>query len=230
MTLSALTNRNSCDVLGANATIQIVLLRHARTDLHGCFCGHLDPSLGAQGREQLSTIIHTLSHIAPRAIWSSDLRRARETAEPIAKHFGLDSEASSGFREMNFGKWEGLTWKEVELHYPEDARAWAELFPHHRPPGGESFLELQARVVDQVEQLATRAEPGCTLVVTHAGFIRAAVGWVLGVPDGRISRIGQNHGALTILEKLGKHWSVTALNVSASRFSDARSEGLKDQL
>jgi broad specificity phosphatase PhoE len=222
MTLTALTNGQSCDVLSSYATIHIALLRHARTDLHGRFCGHLDPGLSAKGREQIPTIIRGLSQIVPRAIWSSDLRRAKETAEPVAKHFGLDYKTSPGFREMNFGRWEGITWKEVELQYPDDAGAWAKFFPHHRPPGGESFLELQARAVAQLGQLAKDAEPGCTLVVTHAGFIRTAVAWVLGVPDERISRIGQNYGALTILEKLGNHWSVTALNVGAFRFSDAR--------
>lgn len=230
MTLTALTNRQSCDVLRGEATIQFVFLRHAQAGLHGYFCGHSDPGLSVQGREQLPTIIQSLSQTVPRAIWSSDLRRAIETAEPIAKHFGLGYKTSPGFREMNFGNWEGLTWKEVELQYPDDAQAWAKLFPHHRPPGGESFLELQARAVDQLEQLAEHAEPGCTLVVTHAGFIRTAVAWVLGVRDERISRIGQNHGALTTLEKLGNHWSVTALNVSASRFSDVRRKETKDQL
>ena len=221
MTLTAVTNRQPCDVLGGDATIQIALLRHAETGLHGCFCGHSDPSLSVQGQEHLPTISQSLSRVGPRAICSSDLRRARETAEPIAKYFGLDYTTSPGFREMNFGNWEGLTWKEVELQYPDDAKAWAKLFPHHRPPGGESFLEIQARAVDQLEQLAKHAEPGCTLVVTHAGFIRTAVAWVLGVPDERISRIGQNYGALTTLEKLGNHWTVTALNVSASPFPNA---------
>jgi len=130
---------------------------------------------------------------------------------------------------MNFGNWEGLTWKEVELQYPDDARAWAKLFPHHRPPGGESFLVLQARAVEQLGQLAKHAEPGCTLVITHAGIIRTTVAWVLGVPDERISRIGQHHGALTTLEKLGNHWSVTALNVSPPRFPEARRKESKDQ-
>jgi broad specificity phosphatase PhoE len=130
---------------------------------------------------------------------------------------------------MNFGKWEGMTWKEVEFQYPEDARAWAKLFPHHRPPGGESFRELQARAVEQMERLARHAEPGATLVVTHAGFIRTAVAWVLGMPDERISRIGQNHAALTTLEKLGSHWSVLALNASASRFASRRRRETKDQ-
>ncbi|HXJ41309.1 MAG TPA: histidine phosphatase family protein [Bryobacteraceae bacterium] len=230
MTMTVVTNRQSCDVAGGDATIHIALLRHAQKDLHGCFCGHSDPSLSVQGREQLPAIIQNLSQIVPSAIWSSDLRRARETAEPIAKHFGLGYKISPDFREMNFGNWEGLTWKEVELQYPDDARDWAKLFPHHRPPGGESFLELQVRAADQLEQLAKHAEPGCTLVVTHAGFIRTAVAWVLGVPGERISRIGQNHGALTTLEKQGNHWSVTALNVSASRFPDARRKETKDQL
>ena len=229
MTLTAITNRKSCEDMKGGAAVQIALLRHAQAGLHGCFCGHSDPGLSAQGQEQLPTILHSLSHIAPRAIWSSDLRRAKETAEPIAKHFSLDYKTSPGFREMNFGVWERLTWKEVEVQYPEDARAWAKLFPHHRPPGGESFLELQARAVEQLEQLAEHAEPGCTLVVTHAGFIRTAVAWVLGVPDERISRIGQNHGALTTLEKVGHHWTVTALNVSAPLFPDARRNEIEDR-
>ena len=221
MTSAAVTTRQSCDAVKNNATIQLLLLRHVQAGLHGRFCGHSDPGLTAQGREQIPTIIHTLAQIVPRAIWSSDLRRAKETAEPIAKYFGLGYTTSPRLREMNFGAWEGLSWKEVEFQYPDDARAWAKLFPHHRPPGGESFLELQARAVEQLERLANQAEPGCLLVVTHAGFIRAAVGWVLGVPDERISRIGQSHGALTALAKIGNHWSVSALNVSASPLSNA---------
>jgi len=229
MTLTAAANRQSCEAARNDATIHLLLLRHAQAGLHGRFCGHSDPSLTVEGQEQIPTIIQSLSQMVPRAIWSSDLGRARETAQPIAKHFGLDYATSPGLREMNFGAWEGLTWKEVEFRYPDDARAWAKHFPHHRPPGAESFLELQARAVEQLEQLANHAEPGCTLVVTHAGFIRAAVGWVLGMPDERISRIGQNHGALTALERLGNHWSVSALNVSVS-LSGVRRKQIEDQL
>jgi broad specificity phosphatase PhoE len=229
MTLTAMTNRQSCNDLRGNATFQIALLRHAQTGFHGRFCGHSNPSLSLLGQQQLPTILHSLSHLAPRAIWSSDLLRAVETVEPISRYFGLDYKTSSGLREMNFGEWEGLTWKQVELQYPEDAKAWASFFPHHRPPGGESFLELQARTVEQVEQLAGRAELGCTLVVTHAGFIRAAVAWVLGMPDERISRIGQNHGALTMLENVGNQWSVAALNLSAAPFLSASRNEIKER-
>jgi broad specificity phosphatase PhoE len=224
MTSNAMTNRQSCDALRGAATSKIALLRHAQTDLHGRFCGHSDPNLSIQGRQRIPSIIQSLSRMSPKEIYSSDLRRAIQTAEPIAKHFGLDYTPSRGFREMNFGSWEGLTWKEVELQYPEDARAWAELFPHHRPPGGESFSELQTRVSRQLEQLATTAELGCTLVITHAGFIRTAVAWVLRMPDESISRIGQNYGAVTILEKTRQQWVVAALNVTASCLASGASK------
>ena len=216
MTQTAMTSRQSCDASRGNDTIQIALVRHAQADLHGRFCGHSNPNLTLQGREQIPAIIRGLSHLAPTTICCSDLQRAIETAEPIAEYFGLDYTTSPRLREMNFGAWEGLTWREVELQYPQDAKAWVKQFPYHRPPEGESFRKLQARVVGELEQLAKQAEPGCTLVITHSGFIRTAVGWVLGIPDERISRIGQVHGALSVLEKVGSHWIVASLNISAS--------------
>ena len=229
MSPGASTNRRSCAVTG-EATIKIALLRHAQAGLHGRFCGHSDPGLSEEGRGQLSGIVEAMSHFPPRAIWSSDLRRAQETAAPIARHFAMEYTTSSALREMNFGLWEQLEWNEVEARYPDDARAWTKLFPWHRPPEGESFAELQARARKQLERLGETGDPGCTLLVTHAGFIRAGVAWVLGMPEERISRIGQNHGALTILEKLGNHWSVSALNVSLSCLAGARGEQVKDQL
>ena len=222
MTGTVVSDRKLCRVAPEGGTIQLALVRHAQADFHGHFCGHSDPGLSEEGLQQLPTIIQSLSQIVPRAIWSSDLRRARETAEPIAKYFGLACTTSSLLREMNFGLWEGLTWNQVELQYLEDARRWARLFPHHRPPEGQSFLEFQARVIEQLVQLATQAEPGCTLIVTHAGFIRTSVAWVLGVPDERISSIGVDYGGLTALEKRGNHWTVTGLNVSSTRFRGLR--------
>jgi len=212
--VTAMTLSQLCDVFRSAATIQIALLRHAQADVHGQFCGHSDPGLSQRGHEQIPVLIQSLSRLMPCAVWSSDRQRAIQTAEPIAKFFGLDYGISAALREMNFGMWEGLTWNEIELQFPEDASAWARGFPNHRPPGGESFVELQSRVVEELAQLAKHAQPGCTLVVTHAGFIRTAVAWVLGMPNQRLVRIGQDYGALTILENVRNHWAVTALNVA----------------
>lgn len=227
MTTPVMTNLQPCAGTRSEAISQIVLLRHAEADLHGRFCGHSNPGLSAQGRATLPAIVQGFlqTSISPSAIWSSDLRRAQETAAPIAGHFGLDCMLSSGLREMNFGHWEGLSWSDVESQYPDDARAWIEKFPHHRPPGGESFLELQARAVNELESLSKVSESGLTLVVTHAGFIRTAIGWVLGVENQRISRISQNHGAVSTLENVRGRWLVTAVNLDLSRFASISKDG-----
>lgn len=227
MTLPPLAIAQSCAAIAPEATKQLVLLRHVEADLHGRFCGHSNPSLTAPGRARLPAIIQGLSvaSISPTAIWSSDLQRATETAEPVAKHFGINYATSPGLREMNFGSWEGLSWGEIEARYPEDARAWMVRFPHHRPPGGEAFPELQVRVIGELQSLVKRPEPGCTLAVTHAGFIRVAIAWVLGMADERVSSIALNHGAITVLENIRGHWSLTAMNLDLSCFAHTNKEG-----
>jgi broad specificity phosphatase PhoE len=227
MTTSAIANAQACAGARAVTVRQIVLLRHAEADQKGRFCGHSDPSLSFQGRSMLRAIVQGLVHMAisPSSIWCSDLRRAQETAAPIANHYGLSCTLSSRLREMNFGAWEGLSWSEVERQYPDDARAWVERFPQHRPPGGESFLELRTRVVNELEALAKISRNGTTLVVTHAGFIRTAVAWVLGVEDQRISRISLSYGGLSTLDNIRGSWCVAGVNLDLSRFVSINKDG-----
>jgi broad specificity phosphatase PhoE len=120
---------------------------------------------------------------------------------------------------MYFGSWEGLTWQEVEARFPEDAKAWAESFPHHRPPKGESYSELQTRAILELESLLRTAESECSLVVTHAGLIRAFIGWVLGIADQRITSLAQDYGSISVIKQVGDHWSVAALNLNPSLFA-----------
>jgi broad specificity phosphatase PhoE len=197
---------------GRAPLLQVVLLRHAESCLHGRFCGHSDPELTEKGRTALPAIISRLGVAPPSAIWCSDLVRAKETATKIAEHFGVVCRPSVALREMNFGLWEGLSWKEVEAQFPEDARAWARCFPHHHPPGGESFVGFQSRVVSELKRVSTDAGDGYMLVVTHAGFIRVATAWVLGIPDNRISRIAVDHGAAVVLWRAGEQWTVVVPN------------------
>jgi len=213
MTSPALVNTNSRNG-GRPRDIHFVLLRHPQACLHGRFCGHSDPELTTDGRATLPAITSRLGAAPPSTIWSSDLVRAKETAAKIAKHFGVPIKPSTGLREMNFGVWEGLSWEEVEAQFPEDARAWARGFPHHRPPGGESFVEFQSRVIAELKSLSTDAEYGYTLIVTHAGFIRVATAWVLDIPDDLISRIAVDHGAAIVLRKTEEQWSVVVPNIT----------------
>ncbi len=162
--------------------MRLILVRHAETAIRGRYCGHLDPELNQQGREQLAAIAIRLTAFSGARILSSDLRRAQQTAAAIAEHLGTPFELWPALREMWFGRWEGLTWDEVEQQFPADARAWLEESATTAPTGGESAAAFHRRVgaaLDEIRRSATKD----TILVTHAGVIRSVLVQAGGVGD-----------------------------------------------
>jgi alpha-ribazole phosphatase len=164
---------------------EILFIRHAETDMSGTFCGRSDPELNARGHLQLVELINNLSAENFDVVYSSDLRRAHTTARAIAQAFGRDCHVRSALREIDFGQWEGLTWKEIELQYETYARRWIAEYPHLPAPGGESFRDFERRVLDEVKFLSMEAETeGRRIaVVTHAGVLRTVLCALHGCSD-----------------------------------------------
>ena len=151
----------------------LLLIRHAETDMAGRFCGHSDPELNERGHLQLAGIVDRLSEYAIRRIYASDLRRTRQTAQAIASHFGIEVAVRPGLREIQFGQWEGLSWSEIEACDPALAKSWAEQHPNSTAPGGESFQQFEQRVRAESAFLFAAAATECPIaVVAHAGFMR----------------------------------------------------------
>ena len=153
----------------------ILFVRHAETDLAGKFCGHSDPTLNAAGRQQLAEIVHALSAWPIEVVYTSDLSRARQTAEKIANHHDARLEVRRELREIAFGQWEGITWEEILLRYPEEARQWMAQYPSSTAPQGEPFHDFESRVLGEMEFLREQADAAPIAVVTHAGFLRVAL-------------------------------------------------------
>jgi alpha-ribazole phosphatase len=153
----------------------LFLVRHAETDMAGRFCGQSDPDLNEQGRQQLAGLVNRLSQDAIRRVYTSDLRRARQTAEAIARHFGVGLHVRPGLREIDFGLWEGLSWSEIEVRDPVLARNWVEEFPNSTAPCGESFQQFESRVRRETAFLLGEAANSPIAVVTHAGFVRVVL-------------------------------------------------------
>ena len=153
----------------------LLLVRHAETDLAGRFCGQSDPELNEQGRQQLAGLVNRLSQHAIRRVYTSDLRRARQTAEAIARHFGVGLRVRPGLREINFGLWEGLSWSEIEVRDLPLAKSWAEMYPNSTAPGGEPFQQFESRVRRETAFLLGEATKSPIAVVAHAGFIRVVL-------------------------------------------------------
>ena len=142
----------------------ILLARHGETEWNriGRYQGWADPPLNDTGREQAVALAEQLRATPFDAVYSSDLRRARETAEIVAAPHGVPVVVEPGLREVNVGEWSGLTRAEVERRFPGGER-----------PGGETREEHSARVLAAAERIARRHPGERILLVSHGGTMRA---------------------------------------------------------
>ena len=152
---------------------ELLLVRHAETDLKGTFCGHTDPTLNDAGRAQLPATLERIGSASVKLVISSDLLRAQETAAAIAEKFQVEHLLRPGLREIYFGEWEGLTWQQIEARDPDFARRWHQEFPNLTIPGGESLSNFEARIAAELDYLRTLPQDGVTVVVTHGGVLRS---------------------------------------------------------
>ncbi len=193
---------------------RLIVIRHGETDWNraGRIQGHTDIPLNALGLEQARRLAEALAEEPLDAIFSSDLRRAQQTALGLAGPRGLSLALDADLRERSFGRFEGLSWDEIAAGDPDAASRWRRREPDFELGGGESLNTFNRRSVAAVLRLA-RGRPGASLaVVAHGGVLdclyRAATGlaldasrsWALGnatvnrllVADGRISLVGWN--------------------------------------
>jgi alpha-ribazole phosphatase len=156
---------------------ELLFIRHAETDMAGTFCGHSDPELNTRGRAQLGELINRLRTEKIAVVYTSDLRRAHTTGMAIAEAFGVGCHIRPALREINFGQWEGITWKEIERRDEAYSRRWLAEYPCLPAPDGESFPEFERRVLDEVKFLSLGAAAAdCRIaVVTHAGVLRTVL-------------------------------------------------------
>lgn len=161
----------------------LLLIRHAETDLAGSFCGQCDPPVNAAGLQQIQRLLPLLRKYPPHAVFTSDLRRAVDTAHPIAAVFNVQCFARPALREIGFGRWEGLRWNEVEALHPAYASAWLQAFPHLPAPDGERFEDFETRVLVEADHLLSRVPFQSAAVVTHAGVMRTILRRISGVDD-----------------------------------------------
>jgi alpha-ribazole phosphatase/probable phosphoglycerate mutase len=155
----------------------ILFIRHAETDMAGTFCGQSDPELNARGTLQVAELIDRLRVENIRVVYTSDLRRAQATGSAVAEALGVDCHVRRALREIDFGQWEGLSWKEIERRDKSYSCRWVAEYPNLPAPDGEDFRDFERRVLDEVNFLSIEAasEDGSIAVVTHAGVLRTVL-------------------------------------------------------
>jgi len=161
------------------------LVRHGESvsNLEGRVQGQEDVELSPLGREQARRVADWARGVAASTaigeIWSSPLKRARETAAVIAEALGLPLELDEQLRELHAGIFQGHLWADLERTFPDEVARWRSGDVDYVIPCGESRAQLAARGRAVLESLAARATPGM-IVVAHGGVLTAALGSMLG--------------------------------------------------
>jgi probable phosphomutase (TIGR03848 family) len=166
-----------------------LLIRHGAHLLGGDLIAGRTPGvrLSPLGREQARRMAERVARLPVSAIYASPADRTRETAELLAQALNLPVQVRESLNELDFGDWTGRS--VAELRSLEGFARWNGFRSGTRMPGGETMLEIQARMVDEMLRLRERHGEGCIALVSHGDVIRAALAWALGMPLDLLTRI-----------------------------------------
>ena len=160
----------------------LVLIRHGETEWNSAarIQGYRDIGLSDRGRRQADVLARHLAGHRLDAIYASDLSRAIQTAEPLARTRGMEVRVDARLKERGFGIFEGHTYDEAQAKWPNEYAVWRQRDPAHALPGGESYLQARARVLQCLDQIVQEHAGRTVAILTHGGVLdivyRAAVG------------------------------------------------------
>lgn len=166
----------------------IYLVRHGATEWNHDkrAQGHADIDLDAEGHRQAIAVAQELAHLEIDAVYTSDLKRAVDTARPIAETHGLEVRIDPAFREIDQGDWTGLHVDEIKQRWPE---MWGPARHFTARPDGESPQQVRERALAGLTRVVSDVADGTAVVVSHGGTIRWIAAEALGYDDERSARI-----------------------------------------
>lgn len=186
--------------MGGPPVTTVYLVRHGATEWNHSkrAQGTADIDLNEAGRAQAEDTAERLKDADLSAVYSSDLKRAVDTAHPIAARHGLEVVTDPRFQEIDQGEWTGLHVDEIARRWPEE---WGPARHYSRRPGGESPTEVRERALAGLKDAVERTPDGSIVVVSHGGTIRTLSAEALGYDDRRSARIrGLGNGGILCLQ------------------------------
>ena len=189
-------------------------MRHGNTKGNSAerFWGQTDVELSAAGIKQVEQLRNRLATEKIDVIYTSNLRRASVTAEIIASRHQLSVITCPELLEINFGKVEGLTFKEIGQLYPELVKAWPTRDLTFRYPDGESLGDLNNRVIKFLDRLEKHAPEETILVVAHSGILRLLICHLLRLEPLNSRKFRTELASLSIVETYPQVAILTLLN------------------
>jgi 2,3-bisphosphoglycerate-dependent phosphoglycerate mutase len=185
------------------APTRVVLIRHGQStwNREHRIQGQLDPPLSDEGRQQASLLGARLGGRSFDGFYTSDLKRAFETAELIGQAIGVAPEPMAALREIYLGDWEGLRSDEIAERYPHAWASWVEEPNWDYVTGGEGGAVFDARVGAAMEDILGRHPHGDVLVVTHGGVIQVALHRLVGRASRGLFPFKIQNASISVIER-----------------------------
>ena len=181
---------------------RVILVRHGQTEWNRVerFRGRVDIALNEVGLAQARALAERLADWPIAALYSSPLRRAVQTARPVAERLGLPVQLLPGIVDINYGDWQERTPAQVAEAYPDLYRRWREE-PHLvRFPNGESLDEVRDRAIAALREVVARHDGQAILLVAHQVVNKVLVCAMLGLDNSHFWRIRQDNGCINIFD------------------------------
>jgi broad specificity phosphatase PhoE len=166
--------------------------------------------LNAAGEAEASRLAERFRSERIDAVYSSPLERATQTAAPIAAALGLPPEIDEDINELDLGDWTGAAFG--DLSTKQDWQWWNAARGQHRPPGGETMIEVQVRISRWLEAVRTRFPQGAVIAVSHGDVIKAALAFVLGLSLDHHDRLEIDPGSISMIQT--GEWGLKVLRVN----------------
>jgi alpha-ribazole phosphatase len=192
---------------------RLILVRHGEPDeqVHGRCYGQLDPGLSPRGREQMRRTWHLLENQLVAAIYSSPSRRAVESTHLRTR--GRPRVATDErLREINFGTFEGLAYREIAVRYPKTYEQWMTRPTSVAFPGGETFAAMSARVRSAFEQIRQLHAGRTVAIVSHGGVNRVVLAAALDLAAPHMFRLDQAYACANVIDYFGDEPLVRLIN------------------
>lgn len=165
-----------------NTITRVFLVRHGASSAsrEDVFAGATDVDLSDEGRQQAERLAARLAREPLAAVYTSPMRRTRETAAIVARPHGLEPIPRDALREIDHGHWEGLRRSEVEQRFTAEYAAWEDDPFTLAPEGGETGLAVMARALPALREIVRQHPGGRVLVISHKATIRLTLASLLG--------------------------------------------------
>lgn len=181
---------------------RLFLLRHAEVEetYRFVFGGRIDMGLSPRGLQQAAKLAEHLRNTNFDAIYVSPLKRVRQTVSALLQHDGRTEIIHEGLREVDFGAWTGLSWKQVSERFGMNAFDWLRALHHNAIPGAEPVAEFRGRVAACLEGVLAR-HPGQTVaLVCHGGVIRMLLAILLDLSLDKTGGFEVDYASVTVVD------------------------------